>query len=77
MRNAILLASAIFLSSCGERTVYVNNPLKLPAAPIYATVSADEFECLAQDSYDRLEISIEQKNTYIETLQNIIKKTHE
>jgi len=78
MKNATLIAIAIFfLSACGAKTVYVTTELPLPERPVFAKVTGAELECLVQPAYDRLETSIKQRNAHIETLENIIKTTHE
>lgn len=76
MKTALLIALAIFCSSCGK-TVYVTNELPLPDRPVYLTVTAAELECLSQDAYDRLEIHVMQCKSHIETLEDVIKSTHQ
>ena len=74
MRKSILLIAIFFLSACaGPR--YTTTALKLPPTPVYEKVSSDELQCLSNDAYKRLAISIKQRNAHIITLENIIKST--
>ena len=78
MLKSILILTVIFsVSGCGEKRVYVQQPLELPPTLVLPSLIFSEFECAAGNSKKRLVQGIELMKNRIVTLENIIRTTHE
>jgi len=76
MKKLILLSLAITLVvSCSQRVITVALPLPPPL--VVPTLDATALECLADDTYQVLVQRDKLKSARIETLENIIRTTHE
>jgi len=75
-----VLVAAMLLSGCSlipERTVYVQEPLPVPARPHLPTIPAKALECLSEQTYADLAERDAARRAHIERLEAIIDTTHE
>ena len=76
MQRLILILIVTFsVISCGEKIVYVQQPLMLPPPLELPAIRAGVFQCAPEESFNNLAIGINLMTNRIETLQNIIKST--
>jgi len=74
MKILILLA-AITLASC--QTIATVPALPLPDQPNLPAIPGPELACISNEAYEALVLRDRLWENYAETLQNIIKATHE
>ena len=71
----LILITAMFLSSCATRTIYVTTPLDVPPRPEWVKVAPEALECLADETYIDIARSVKQRESHIETLEGVIRST--
>lgn len=69
-----IILSAMLLSSCCATPDQAKLPL--PPKQTYPTIKAEELSCLSDKAYEALVVRKTMCESRIETLRNIIKKTH-
>jgi hypothetical protein len=72
--KALIIASAIFLSSC--TTVATVAKLPIPPRPDFPPIPANELMCLTDQAYSDLVLISKLWINHVETLENIIRSTH-
>lgn len=60
-----------------EKIIYVTNPLPLPNRPILPTWSGKDMECLTPDIKQKVRERDTSRREYAESLETIIKSTHQ
>lgn len=71
----MLLIAASFLISC--ESIPTNPTLKLPPELIVPTISAQEVECLSDETFLKIMKRDKLKSARIETLKTVIRTTHD
>jgi len=78
VKYVLLVLAMLILTACTPKVQmrYVTQPLSRPERPVLPHVKADELECLAKDSYQRLYDRQRLLREYALTLEAIIDTTH-
>lgn len=67
---------ALVLTGCATETIYVVKPLSIIPRPELQYINHKDFDCLSQDTKDRLHANIRTLKDYAVRLETIIKSTH-
>lgn len=75
----VIVATLIATGSTGctsQRVQYQILPLPLPERPLLPAISADELQCLSDETYSKLAERNRLRRQYAEQLETIITSTH-
>lgn len=73
----VMALIAFALSGCAQPTRHVSQPLPLPERPLLPRVYEAELSCLSAETYRRVVERERLRREYAETLEIIIRSTHQ
>lgn len=76
LRKLKLIAAFLTIAGCSSVTVKTD-PIPLPVSPELPAITAQELECLSQDTFEAMVLREQTLRSYITTLQELILTTHE
>lgn len=76
MKKLLMILSGMILASCCSTPIPSQAKLPLPQKLVYPKIQPNEVQCLADETYQKLNLRRSMCEQRIETLRNIIKKTH-
>lgn len=68
MKNLLILVLITIFSAGCTTTEYIKPNITVNSKPAYATVKAEEYQCMEFDAKKRLQLLVKQRDLYIDHL---------